>query len=204
MLDRVRSEPYRNGDDRPHGGKPDRIFWRAEGRGLEGIGDNQLMIPPLPTINDAIGLLAALSDPEKAKALLAELKEKAESAESVLQDAQGAQRAVDEERQNRVTERDKLDKDRRAFVEEKLKFAAARADSNKRLSDTIDTLNQKQKEQEDRDGRQNAREAVLNTRELGVAKKEQQLNEREGRVVSREVQAEELMKTFAPIIEHFR
>ena len=124
------------------------------------------MIPPLPTINDSIELLTALSDPEKYKALLVELKEKAESAESVFRDAQGAQRAVDEERQNRVTERDKLDKDRRAFAEEKLKFAAARADSNKRLSDTLDTLNQKQKEQDEREGRQNAREAVLNTREL--------------------------------------
>jgi len=162
------------------------------------------MIPPLPTINDAIGLLAALSDPEKAKALLAELKEKAESAESVLQDAQGAQRAVDEERQNRITERDKLYKDRRAFAEEKIKIAAAEETYNKSITITLATLNQKQKEQEDRDGRQNAREAVLNTREMGVSKKEQHLNEREGRVVAREMQAEELMKTFAPIIEHFR
>src|SRR5208282_6414391 len=162
------------------------------------------MIPPLPTINDAIGLLAALSDPEKAKALLAELKEKAESAESVLQDAQGAQRAVDEERQNRVTERDKLDKDRRAFAEEKLKIAAAEETYNKSITITLATLNQKQKEQEDRESKQNSREAVLNTREFGISKKERELAERENKVTARESQVNDLMKTFAPIIEKFR
>src|SRR5208282_2462113 len=74
LLGRVWREPHRNGDDRTDGREPDGIFWRAEGRGLEGIGDNQLMIPPLPTINDSIELLTALSDPEKYKALLVELK----------------------------------------------------------------------------------------------------------------------------------
>jgi len=204
MLGRVRSEPYRNGDDRPHGREPDRIFWRAEGRWLEGIGDNQLMIPPLPTINDAIGLLAALSDPEKSRALLAELKEKAESAEKVFADAQGAQRAIDEERQNRARERDAIGKERMALSEEKIAHASKKSLDENQIRDILNTLNKKQKEQDEREGNQNSRDAILNTRELGVTKKVQELNEREGRVVAREIQAEELMKTFAPIIEHFR
>ena len=159
------------------------------------------MIPPLPTINDAIGLLAALSDPDKTKAILEEAKGRVETANKMLADAQGAQRATDEERQSRAQERDEFGKQKVAFFEEKDRHLATAAKREHDLAEFGAALDAKEKVLNERYDAIGRSEAAVSSREVAADARHKALDAREGVALAREVKVESLMETLKPVMD---
>ena len=159
------------------------------------------MIPPLPTINDAIGLLAALSDPDKTKAILEEAKGRVETANKMLADAQGAQRAIDEERQSRAQERDEFSMQKMVFSEEKASYFSTAAKREQGLVEFGAALDAKEKVLNERYDAIGRSEAAVSSREVAADARHKALDTREGVVLAREIKAESLMETLKPVMD---
>jgi DNA repair exonuclease SbcCD ATPase subunit len=162
------------------------------------------MLPPLTTINDAIGLLVALGDSERTKALLEELKGSVATANKMLAEVQAAQRYIDEDKRKRDAERDELGKAKLALAEARnIHAAKMKADSESFAALAIG-LQKKEQELAVREGVLDRRESEISAREAATEAKRRSLNEREGKVVDKELRVEELMKIFKPIMDQLR
>jgi len=159
-----------------------------------------MMLPPLPAINDAIGLLAALGDPERTRSLLDEAKGHIEVANKALADAQAAQLAVDEDRKVRDKEREEIGRAKIALAEERdVHIASVRRDTESiaalavKLERQTEEIKAKHAAIEAEDHR------IRNERsELAEAWKE--LKAREEKQVSRESELHALIQQWRPIL----
>ena len=157
------------------------------------------MIPPSPAINDAIGLLAAISDPEKAKALLIETRDYVAKADATLRQAQEVTVAGQIAARDQAALIDKLGQERVAFVEEENR-RAREWDTRSRGIDTAQkAIIEKQKQLGFLQDKIDADSAALRDRETAVIHDRQILDAREKDLADREAKLAETLKDLGPI-----
>ncbi len=157
------------------------------------------MIPPLPTINDSLGLLAAVADPVKSKAMLEEMQAHVKTSNEALDKAREETRQLEASRVKTVADAAKLIQDRRAFEGEKARVAA-------KWASDVASMGALSKEITDRDTALKQREAVLVARENAAVARENEaksrvaaLDQREKALAVREDKADRLLKSFEPL-----
>ena len=157
------------------------------------------MIPPSPTINDAIGLLAALTDKDRVDALLAELKEKQENADKVFEQARAAQ--VDADARGAALKKAGDDFSRMmASANDQLSERLRVADeTDARLKKDSAEFDQRDKDLNDREARLGKLGASLDNREARLQAAEKALAARGAAVSARETEVAEREAVIAPI-----
>lgn len=128
-----------------------------------------MSIPPLPAISDALSLLTVLADPDKSKAVLAELKIHAENAQKILDDARAAQNDAREASAAALKAKQEIASRQATLDAEQEVLHAKETGQNKTFADMNAAL-QAQKDNQD------AREAKLRDWADELAKREQSLN----------------------------
>ena len=162
------------------------------------------MIPPAPAINDAIGLLAAISDPARAAVILQEAKEHIETANKIFSEVHEAQREVDIERKTRAQEREEIERKRHELAQETASHKS-RIDADSRgLVDWEKALDEKVRTLDELNAKAAQRHAEADARQTALDHKETELKAREGQVVLKEVKAEELMKLVQPLMDRLK
>ena len=162
------------------------------------------MIPPLPTINDAIGLLAALSDPDKAKALLEEAKTHVETANKVFADARAAQAEADLGRQKYNVSEVNITAAKKALSEEKVRYELERQAAERAIATTLKVLDARSAALDKQETEQNARAAVLDSRGRSFDMAADRLSQQERDLAGREAKVNGMMKMLQPIMEKLR
>lgn len=159
------------------------------------------MIPPTPAINDAIGLLAAISDPAKAQALLVEMRDYVDTANGALRQAQevavAGQRAVEDQR----AMSDKNGKDRLAFEEEKNRREAEWATQSQGVANVQRALAEKEKNLKLLEDKIDADMAAVADRERAVVHDRAVMDAREKALAEREFKLAETLKELGPIAQ---
>ena len=157
------------------------------------------MIPPSPAINDAIGLLAAISDPEKAKALLIEARDYVVKADATLRQAQEVAVAGQIAARDQAALIDKLGQERVAFVEEKNRRASEWDTQSRGIDAAQKAVIEKQKQLGFLQDHIDAESTALRDRETAVVHDRQILDAREKDLIAREAELAETLKQLGPI-----
>jgi uncharacterized coiled-coil protein SlyX len=157
------------------------------------------MIPPSPAINDAIGLLAALSDPEKSKAALEEMKKHSDTSQAALQAVQEKQRGIDQTTRDIAAMTDKLGKERVAFAEEKARAADQWQTQTRGLEEARRAVAASELKVRLLQDKLDADTSALGDRERAVVHDRAALDAREKDIAAREVKLADTLKDLGPI-----
>lgn len=157
------------------------------------------MIPPVPSINDALGLMAAIADPEKTKATLEEMKKHSETSQDALRKVQEQQKGIDQTTRDIAAMTDKLGKERVAFAEERGRFESQKQADVAALSEQRRALADKEKGLLLLQDKLDADTSSLSERERAVAHDRERLDAREADLTAREAHLAATIKELGPI-----
>jgi chromosome segregation ATPase len=156
-------------------------------------------LPPVDTINDAIGLLRAVIDVERVTGILEEMQKRVNDAGKLFVDAQAAQRDIDLRSGELANERIAFESARdRAGAEHQKKIVDLNNEAE-RLKAQTDLVVHDREALEARAQEVDKWERATVVRLQNASEREQVLNKREADLIEREARVKDLAETIAPI-----